>query len=274
MKTILVPTDFSAGAANATEYALQLAIDFGASITLLHAFHIPVNVTEVPITLTNTDELFAINKESLNKVAHDLRTKVNAGVEVNTICKMGFAVDEILDTADEIHADLIIMGMHGTSGVMAEMVGSITTTVMHKSKLPIMAIPENFHYRQPKKIVLAVGGHFPASPGSLAMLTEFANRFKSELNLVNVKQDEGQHPDFKMGSIMENNFKGINCHYDEVVNAEIETGIKNFAADKEADLITVIPQEYSFWHTLFNPSTTKHLAFHTSLPLLSIHHRN
>ena len=66
MKTIIVPTDFSAISNNAMDYALGLAKETGSSLLLFHAYQVPVSMTDVPIVLVSVEEL---QKNAENRVA-------------------------------------------------------------------------------------------------------------------------------------------------------------------------------------------------------------
>src|SRR5690349_21671906 len=57
MKTLLVPTDFSPAATNATNYAADMALAMGADLYLLHVYQVPIAVTDVPLVLVSVDEL-------------------------------------------------------------------------------------------------------------------------------------------------------------------------------------------------------------------------
>jgi nucleotide-binding universal stress UspA family protein len=66
MKTIIVPTDFSATSNNAMDYAAGLAKQTGSSLLVFHAYQVPVSMTDVPIVLVSVEEL---QKNAENKMA-------------------------------------------------------------------------------------------------------------------------------------------------------------------------------------------------------------
>ena len=117
MKKILVPTDFSACAANAMDFAIQTARIIPAEITLLHSFDLPgtmytdylgVNKEFRQIQWNEDEKRLADMKESIGKM-HD--------IEVDTrliTAPLKIAIDDISKSEEY---DLIIMGTLGASGL-------------------------------------------------------------------------------------------------------------------------------------------------------------
>jgi nucleotide-binding universal stress UspA family protein len=64
-------------------------------------------------------------------------------VEYRTV--EGSVSDEILRTANEIGANLIVLGTHGRSGLARLLMGSVAETVMHQSRVPVLALRSPKH---------------------------------------------------------------------------------------------------------------------------------
>ncbi len=136
---ILVPLDGSDLARAALGPASELA---GA----LHADLILVDVVEPHATafvdptatalIDPTPELEAA-KAYLTQVAADLRAK---GRVVEISDAFGFSASGIVDTAEEKHADLIVMASHGSAGLTRLVLGSVATGVIQRSHVPVVII--------------------------------------------------------------------------------------------------------------------------------------
>jgi nucleotide-binding universal stress UspA family protein len=85
MKHILVPTDFSDDARNASHYAAHLAEKFKASLTLLHAYMLPTPVSEVPYVMINAEEMQRENEEIARVEAEKLGSAYNMKVKRRSI---------------------------------------------------------------------------------------------------------------------------------------------------------------------------------------------
>ena len=268
MKTILVPTDFSKTAGNAAEYAAHFAKDVKAKILLLHAYHIPVPVSEAPVIVISQEELQKKNEAHLKKEAAHL--KKISGVEVTYKAKMGFAVDEIVE--EEKNAALIVMGMQGASKLSEALMGSITTSTLRKTQAPVLVIPENVKYTKPEKIVLACDYDPRTDTHTLDALKALMKTFSSKVYVVNVKQKkESVSVDEAIAGVkLESKLNDVeHVHYFPEKEDPVE-GINEFVKDKKADMVAIIPHRYNLLERLFHKSISKKMAFHTHVPMLAL----
>lgn len=136
-KNILVPTDLSAGADHALDYACELARTLGAKVHLLNVVGIPVTgVPELGLALTSTmvDSMIADNQVALEKLA----AQRSCAGEV--VLRTGDARDLILQTAEELGVDLIVMGTHGRRGFTRALLGSVTESVVRSATCPVLTV--------------------------------------------------------------------------------------------------------------------------------------
>jgi nucleotide-binding universal stress UspA family protein len=138
-KHILVPTDLSEGAEQALDYACELATQLGARIHLLHVVGIPaLGVPELGVALTSAmiDRLVVENQTALEGLA---RTKCAAQIG-QVLIRTGDARDLINQTAQELGADLIVMGTHGRRGIARALLGSVTETVVRSAPCAVLTV--------------------------------------------------------------------------------------------------------------------------------------
>jgi len=146
LKTILVPVDFSACGRKATEYALAFAVQFRASIMLLHVVEpmvYPENYVAVPAA---TDE---INQSLLTSAQQRLASQkeelVQNGVQVQTMTRLGRPYLEIAAVAKELPADLIILATHGYTGLKHVFLGSTAERVVRHAPCPVLTVRSAEH---------------------------------------------------------------------------------------------------------------------------------
>lgn len=142
-KSILVPTDLSDGAEEALDYALELAANFGATVHLLNVIGIPaLGVPELGVALTSSviDSMVRDNQVALEALADRKRGVAPLG---EILLRTGDARDMIIQTAKEVHADLIVMGTHGRRGVTRALLGSVTENVVRQAPCPVLTIRPN-----------------------------------------------------------------------------------------------------------------------------------
>ncbi len=142
--TILVPTDLSAHADAALDYACELAAKLGATVHLLNVIGIPaLGVPELGVALTSTmiDSLVSDNQGAIDAVAAARRAK---GAPIGkAILKTGDARDMINETAQELGADLIVMATHGRHGISRALLGSIAESVVRSAPCAVLTIRDH-----------------------------------------------------------------------------------------------------------------------------------
>jgi nucleotide-binding universal stress UspA family protein len=272
MKTILVPTDFSDAARNASEYAIEYAKQFGYKLLLCHVYHLPViSVPEEPLLVLEDPKVYRKNHlQSLREEASFLSK--NNQVEIDCRAVEGFAVDEILAMEQEIAPALIIMGME-TEGSLSELIiGSIATDVIRKSKTPILLVPEKSQFKKMDKIALAYDYKIDQDVRILEPLKELIKESQAKFYIVNVGKKDPEEDAIKAiaGIKIENYFSDIEftTHFTE--SDDFTTGINSFIQSAAISLIVMIPHKHNFLERLFKESHTKKIAFHTNIPLLTL----
>jgi len=138
-KHILVPTDLSDGAAEALDYACELARLLGSQIHLLNVISIPaLGVPELGVALTASmiDELVVSNQDALDRLA---QTRCTASVG-QVMIRTGDARDVINQTATELGIDLIVMGTHGRRGLSRALLGSVAENVVRTAPCAVLTV--------------------------------------------------------------------------------------------------------------------------------------
>ena|SRR6185312_3034944 len=135
---ILYPTDFSPASKPALGVARSLARTHGARLVIVHVVrdeHVPGVVNEA------WNELVAARAE-----LDQLRDQVDGPdlkLGTETHLRRGRVASEILDAADEISCDLIVMGSHGRSALGRVVFGSVAEAVLRKATCPVIIVRES-----------------------------------------------------------------------------------------------------------------------------------
>jgi nucleotide-binding universal stress UspA family protein len=134
-KVILLPTDFSPMAEHALEVASSLATENGGSLVILHVEKTP-RLYDGEIH----NDLAAYAEELRKSLDEVLPTE--PGVPFRHKLLFGDPAETILRTADEVDADLIVMGTHGRTGVSRLMMGSVAEVVVRRASCPVLTVKE------------------------------------------------------------------------------------------------------------------------------------
>ena len=127
---VIFCTDFSDPARRALEYALSVAAEYDAEITLLH-------VLEDVQTLANIKEAIATATRQLDKLIPPERGKA---AKIRTMVRIGRAYEQIIQHASEIQADLLIMAVRGRNALDLAAFGSTTYRAIQLGSCSVLAV--------------------------------------------------------------------------------------------------------------------------------------
>jgi nucleotide-binding universal stress UspA family protein len=140
-KKILIPIDMSTYSLVGVEYGEEIANLFDAEVVLLI-----VDDNEIPLLMTSTDTHHGETKEEsrrLSIIKAVQRLIMNHGLVLRSLkieVRHGSPAQKIVQTADELHADLIIMSTHGRTGLPHVLVGSIAEKVVRRARCPVLTV--------------------------------------------------------------------------------------------------------------------------------------
>ena len=144
---ILCPVDLSDCSRAALQQALALARWYEAKVTVLHVFRqvavvdtaaaaLGAGIYAPPVALAGVDRA-AIER----RVAEFVAATPGAGGVAVHVCEGTNVRDEILHEADEIGADLLVLGSHGLTGVKRLVLGSTAESVLRQALTPVLIVP-------------------------------------------------------------------------------------------------------------------------------------
>jgi nucleotide-binding universal stress UspA family protein len=160
MKRILVPIDFSDATPRVIDLARQLAKALDAEIHLVHVKELtaaaaqgtlgyglagmpelaPMSGVPVPVFDPMAQPITEDEGEK-SKLAQWQKEIAQDGIKVSLHEPTGAVAQEILNQADVLNADLIVMGTHGHGAMYNLLVGSATKGVLKRSARPVLLVP-------------------------------------------------------------------------------------------------------------------------------------
>lgn len=272
MKTIVVPTDYSETADNALNYALELAKFSKAKIVLMHAYQVPVPTAEVPVLMITPVELESENQKRMKNLEKKINHKAKE-VNIESVTRVGFTVEEIQNVIKEKNADLVIMGITGMSKAGAMLIGSHTSSLMNQTKTPVLVVPKDARFKEVKRIVLACNYHEEINNSAIDKIKEFATLFNAKVLVLDVEKPEAipMYENTVAAGTLENVLKGVDHAMFFSSAEDISEGINEFVDDHNCDWVAMIPHKHNIFSRIFQQSNAKRMAFHSHVPLLSVH---
>lgn len=281
MKRILVPTDFSVCAHNATQVAMEIAKKLNAAIHFLHFTAIPIDWVNLnddkgkmyPDVTKRVKE----RQDQLNKL---VRTCEKEGVLATSYIGYNESYQNIIDHVNENKIDLVVMGSHGASGWKEAIIGSNAQKVIRLSSAPVLVIKESTHHFDAKKMVIV--SNFPdafdeseaAHMNSYLKLLALAEALSIQVDLLYVNTPAG----FTATKIMNHR---IEPYLDKVqsstkseffiINANnLEEGIADYMDKNEDVIVGMITHGDTGLNRLFKGSHVEDVANHITSSILSV----
>lgn len=155
IKKILYATDLSKNSAYAFRYAVNSAQKHEAQIHILHVIEAATPAMEgILLSYLSEDELAKLKKEKHETVVRQIQERLQEFAQrelkddPETLKKVasvsvvsGDPAVEILQKADELNCDVVIMGTHGKGIISQTFLGSVSERVLHRIKKPVFIIP-------------------------------------------------------------------------------------------------------------------------------------
>jgi len=148
---ILYATDLSENSAYAFRYAVNTAQKHNATIHILHVLSYPPFPTAVyEIAGDQLSKLFKWSKpvmlEKIKKrldaiIQREIKDYRNFMKRISVEVVEGDPSNKILEVADELKADLLIMGTHSKGIIAHTFLGSVATQVLQRTRIPVFIIP-------------------------------------------------------------------------------------------------------------------------------------
>lgn len=273
LKNILVPLDFSACSDNALDYAIELAILTEAQLTLLHCYSVHYPTSEIAIDLQ--PELAVEQKKRAEKSFDKLRKKTKNldKVRHKEVIKENFIRDGILETSKEIGADLIVMGTTGADNRTDAFFGTNTYSAIKKSKIFVLAIPEEARFKPIRKLLFAADFKYVEDLNSLDIIKFMAGLFEAKVEILHVGHgwsDLSMQQTKAAAAIIE--YFGNTSHSYHFIREEVkvEDAIDLHLEKYQHELLVLIARKHHFPGSLFKKKVTRKKVMHTDLPLLTI----
>jgi len=278
MKRILVPTDFSACANVAVDFAVQSAKIAPLEIVIVHSIELNSSLYSDYLGVNKSYNLALINevRDKLNNLKRVILETQGVSLE---ICVYKDPLQEgILQAVTDENIDLVVMGTTGASGLKEILWGSKTAGIMGKCVVPVLAIPFDYTWKKPAKILMAVNG-----VDEVETAVNFVKRMGSLLGAqVDIVVFTDEEMDISRAPIAQSHNlptsespvkEKYSPQYMRIVHPfghSFEDTLNNYILQNEVDMLAMVTHHRKFFNFLFDPSKTKHMSYHTTVPLLAI----
>lgn len=277
IKRILIPTDFSDTANLALDHAVNLARLVDAQITLMHVvstFAFRVNLPEVDFDESQNSKLSGAVGNKLSQIAEEITSKY--GIKVNTLVTSGRIREEVVRLADEIDADIIILGTHGVSGLKEFFMGSNAFRIVSEAGCPVLSIQDSDREIGFRNIVVPIDNSFH-SREKLGLSVRMAQTYNAKLFVCGLRSydhnDEDLNAKFRMKMKQVEDYlkeKEVEFTTTTLFCSNIAKATMDYAAEVDSDLIIIMNEQEINSTGFFMGPYAQQVVNHSKIPVLSI----
>jgi nucleotide-binding universal stress UspA family protein len=276
--TILICSDGSEGALQATHTAAELAQQFNSKIVLLNVFddsNLPHLHEDLPHLIARVQQDV---EQRTGAILHE------AGLAYEALREVGDQVDTIQVVAARRHVDLIVLGSRGLSQWRELLLGSVSDGVLMSAPCPVLIVRgKHFGFH---KILLATDGSEGALKATNAAV-RLTKEFATELKVLNVYEPLRSHVHIPPDELDSDSYlwrvraaviagvkeaaekAGISYAFEQIVGKASEV-IVRYARENKTDLIVMGGRGASMIRSLLIGSESRQVAHHAPCPVLFV----
>ena len=268
---ILMPTDFSENSWNAIRYALLFFKEVYTNFYFLHVENEweeeEQDLNKVQVKTKNSVTEFQLLLERLGN------QKLNKHHRFYTSLERGHFVDSIRQHVLEREIDFIVMGTQGDNKYQEATVGSHSTDVITRVKCPVLVIPENASYCQPKNITFPTDFNISYKNKVIHTLKQVSHFNNSALNVLYLSKKSEELTDRHENNkaYLKEQLLEIEHSFHFTRNDTLEEAVQSFITSHDTQMITMMAKNLNFFqHILFHP-VAKKISYHKEVPFLVLH---
>jgi nucleotide-binding universal stress UspA family protein len=144
-KSVLVASDFSEASSAALELAVAVAKANGADLTILHVVELPA----LPEGMPPVDLITPMSEAASVKLGALLGAVLTRLPSARQLLAVGSPWEQILDSAGQVGADLIVVGTHGRRGMRHALMGSVAERVVRMAPVPVLTVRGTSKAKEP-----------------------------------------------------------------------------------------------------------------------------
>lgn len=274
MINVLIPTDFSTNAMHAMQYAINLLKCERTHFYFLHAYadelydsiNKKVDVSferHKKNTREKTDQLLQdIIKEIIERECNPIH-------QFKAFSANDSLVDAVNDFVNQINADLVIMGTKGKTADKKITFGSHTVQVFKYVQCPVLAIPENYGFQSPGRVLFPTDFMIPYKRRELKLLNMLAAEFKSEVHCLYISDFKDlSHRQLDNKRFLSESLPDAYLSFERTSVRNKAEAILDYNLKNDIKLLVMVNSRHSFLEDMLYRSTVDEIGLHLKLPFL------
>lgn len=270
VKKIIVGMDFSKGALNALDYAIDVASSTSAEITLLW---VEPSGLEKPIP-GQKNEVRHEAKLDLLSLVDDFKIK-RPNLKLGFKQKRGKIFQELAFLVTSLKADLVIIGTHGIGGFEEFWVGSNAFKIISYCPCPVISVRTDYSIGgRIRKIILPIDNSSDTTQ-KVPMAAKLAKSFDAEIkilgiydsDLISIRKKTDRYL-LKTEKYLEKN--GVKYDLHRCTSNNISSSLVKYAENEDADLMVIMTDQNKATSDIIMGRRAQQIINQSTIPVLSV----
>lgn len=272
---ILVPVDYSEQAVIALEQAINLSRVFNSEIHVLNIISDDFSFS----SLFSDEDKKVFMEKAKKKLQDFVKEKSDEfGVKLKPIQVQGKIYEQIINVADTIDAQFIVMGTAGTPTLKKKFIGSNALRVVRGSRKPVITIKGKHHRKGCQNIILPLD-FTKETKEKVSKAVEFAKKFGSVVRVMSVLMTNDEFIVNRLTRQLDQvkkfiSSQGVDCTAEIVKSTKGGTSLSesviDYANKAKGDLIMIMTQQELDFTDYFVGSAAQGIINESDIPVLSI----
>jgi nucleotide-binding universal stress UspA family protein len=274
MRKVAIPTDLSANAFNAFEYAVSL-FNEPSVFYLMHAYAGSIyNENNVKLSdgeLESLREKTSSDCEStLLRLVDEIKTKhPNKDLQFKILTQCGYLIDEVVQLVRTEDIDVLVMGTKGATNDRNITFGSNTLQVLKNVQCPVLCIPEKYRFKKPKKLLFPTNYMIPYQKRELELVDEICQYYNGELHMLYISNfDIHSNRQRENQSFLKEQLYNASIFFHQAEESS-KTNIINDTIEKmDIDLLIMVNSRHTYLENILTKTTIDKIGLNPKVPFL------
>jgi len=264
---ILVPVDFSDNSKKALDFAASLAKKKNGSIIILHVIEAIYDfAAQAAIVI---EGMHRDAESYLDQLVKDYEKQ---GIRIQGIIKDGTVSIMTAKTAEEIKANLIVIGTQGLTGIKRTLLGSTSVDVIKASECPVLLVPAKANVKNIEKVALALefANHEELF---LERVIEMSKNWDLKLDFLHIQLVHNFKEELTMlglEAFVQEKYPELNAKLETLQSDNLIDGLDEYLKKNKNVILVMCHNQKNFWDQILTKSKTIQMAYHTHVPRLII----
>ena len=274
MKTILLPTDFSNSAHHAADFALSLTLLLKAKLVMVYVIQPMADAYNIPMSASHFYQYAEKSAEtSMDEFKEKMLSRHKMSIEpipeIETKVVYGNVSATILDLADDLKVDFIVMGMVGERTILDNIFGSNALSIAKKAECPVWVIPQKTKIHSIENVVY-VSDLEGDEVSFIKKTIDIIKIMGANLTTLHIQGEYEPEifPSQKIIHQIKESLGNDSVRFENLHREDIVEGIEKYLKSQQPDALVVAHEDKSWFERFLYKSVLSKLTFNSQIPVL------